>query len=97
MKYKLLCDNDKCYFCGLNNCKRKGDKKFRNLIEVHHIKERNDGGDNSPSNLVPVCSNCHSIIHLGQIRIIEWLNYGYCYKLKWVDPQGNENIGSAKK
>jgi len=94
MKYKLLCDHESCYFCGIKNCKKSKDKRFRNLIEIHHIKERNQGGSNKPDNLIPLCSNCHSLVHEHQIEILGWFNVGYCYKLKWIDKDGKEHLGS---
>lgn len=35
----------------------------RVATHVHHIKTRSAGGDNSPSNLVSLCSRCHDFIH----------------------------------
>lgn len=32
-------------------------------IQVHHIKERCNGGTDDISNLIPVCIQCHSAIH----------------------------------
>ena len=94
---KLFADKYKCYFCGLESYPQtdqtKKGKKFRSLIEVHHIIEKNEGGSNEPINLVPCCSNCHSKIHLDLIKIDTWLNFAYCYKLKWIDEDGEEHIG----
>ena len=33
------------------------------LVQVHHIKYRSDGGTDKPDNLITLCSNCHSRIH----------------------------------
>jgi 5-methylcytosine-specific restriction endonuclease McrA len=45
----------RCVVCG---------KQFPEYcLEVHHVKRRANGGSNQPSNLVPVCANCHRIIH----------------------------------
>ena len=92
---KLLCEKDRCYFCGLRNPPKKEGKKFRSLIEVHHIKEKNDGGNNEPINLVPCCSNCHSKIHLDLIKLDTWYNLAYCHKLKWIDEKGVNRFGPA--
>jgi hypothetical protein len=91
---KLNCDKHICYFCGVRNPPRVEGKKYRSLVEVHHIKERNEGGDNRPDNLLPLCSNCHSKVHLGLIEIGLWYNVGYCRKLKWIDEEGVEHFGS---
>ena len=93
MAYKLHYDRQVCYFCGVRNPPKTKGKKFRSLIEVHHIVERNEGGTNEPSNLVPCCSNCHSKVHLEQIHIDRWYNVGYAYKLKWTDESGTTQMG----
>ena len=90
---KLLSDKNRCYFCGIMNPQKVKGKKFRSLIEVHHIVEKNEGGDNSPNNLVPCCSNCHSKIHLELIEIDRWYNVGYCQKLSWKDEEGVSHLG----
>lgn len=33
-----------------------------NNIEVHHIKQRRDGGKDTMENAIPLCFNCHAII-----------------------------------
>jgi hypothetical protein len=33
------------------------------FLEVHHIKNRSNGGSNSEDNLVVLCSNCHGHVH----------------------------------
>jgi len=91
--YNLHCDRNKCYFCGIKNPPRTKGKKYRSLIEVHHIIEQNNGGSNSKMNLVSVCSNCHSKVHLDMIQIDKWYNLLWCFKLKWIDEHGNEHFG----
>ena len=91
-KLHLLTDHNICYFCGLKepyNIK----KGFRRLIEIHHLVERNAGGSNESSNLVPCCSTCHSKVHLNLIKIDKWYNFGYKWKLKWWDENGKELYG----
>lgn len=97
MAYKLNCDHDRCYFCGCQNPMKTTGKKYRSLVEVHHIKERNEGGDNSPSNLVACCSNCHSKIHLDIIKLEAWYNVGYAYKLVWYDEDGIKRFGPRRE
>lgn len=91
MAYKLFSDRHLCYFCG---CK-KPDKamKYKSLVEVHHIKHREDGGLDHPGNLVPCCPLCHAKIHNGIIKIIGWFDLAYCHKLKWIDEKGLEQFG----
>lgn len=91
----LNCDRNICYFCGVTEPKNESkDKKFRRVVEVHHIIERNEGGDNSASNKVACCGNCHSKIHMNLIKIDKWYNLAYCFKLKWTDENGTEHFGS---
>jgi predicted restriction endonuclease len=91
---KLLCCHDRCYFCGIQlREKKKDSKKYRSLIEIHHIKEKNGGGTDYDTNLVPLCSNHHSMVHEDLIKIDAWYNVGYCYKLKWTDEDGTDHFG----
>ena len=41
-------DGFRCRSCGT-----------RDHLEVHHIRQRKDGGSNSPDNLVTLCHGCH--------------------------------------
>ena len=50
-------DGYKCVFCG-----REGD-----ILHVHHVRPRSEGGSDDPSNLVSVCVACHSKIHGGRL------------------------------
>lgn len=52
----------RCPFC---------DESDVNVLEIHHITEQTDGGGNEPSNLILVCSNCHSKITSGSITKLE--------------------------
>ena len=47
--------NNRCEYCS----------KYLNDDEmhVHHIKTRGSGGDNTPSNLITLCGNCHDKAH----------------------------------
>jgi hypothetical protein len=45
-------------------CKAPGCRSARGL-EVHHRVHRVDGGDHEPSNLMLLCSACHSNLHAG--------------------------------
>jgi len=39
---------------------------FNKIVDVHHIDENNK--NNSKSNLIGLCPNCHKLIHMGQYR-----------------------------
>lgn len=39
-------------------------------LDIHHLDYVSEGGDNSPSNLLALCPNCHSLHHKGYIPII---------------------------
>jgi hypothetical protein len=67
--------------------------RFRKLIEIHHIKEKNEGGSNTEENLVPVCSSCHSRIHLGLINPKKWYFTTSGWKLEWIDDLGKTHYG----
>lgn len=41
-------------------------------LEIHHIKEVQHGGDNTPENLLCVCCDCHKLLH--SIRYITHRN-----------------------
>lgn len=45
-------DNFRCQSCGEDN-----------HLQVHHIKHRCDGGNNSPDNLITLCEKCHYEMH----------------------------------
>lgn len=46
-----------CAICG--NC--------RDWMEIHHIDKKND--NNEPENLIPVCKDCHMIVHGGKFKL----------------------------
>ena len=96
---KTLTDKYTCYFCGVKEplINLTNNKKFRRLIEIHHIVEKNQNGTNDDSNLVPVCSNCHSKIHLGLINPKKWIFTTSGWKLIWVDHNNVEHYGKPKK
>lgn len=58
-EYVLFRDGHKCK--GKKNCKNK-------ILNVHHIESRKTGGD-SPSNLVTLCTECHSDFHKGKLKL----------------------------
>lgn len=57
-----------CQCCGMDFAEMYGDKLGANFIEVHHLKpistfEIEGIPKDFVENLVPLCSNCHSMIH----------------------------------
>ena len=48
-------DGFRCRSCGT-----------RDHLEVHHIRQRKDGGSNSPDNLITLCHGCHRAWHEGK-------------------------------
>ena len=57
-----------CQCCGMNFAELYGEELGANFIEVHHLKlissfETEGIPENFLENLVPLCSNCHSMIH----------------------------------
>jgi len=49
--------------CAMPGC------SHRRFIEIHHIKEWEDGGATNMDNLIPLCSSCHSKISHGLAHI----------------------------
>lgn len=91
---KILSDPYTCYICGIkNNMDRKVKKKFRNIVECHHIVERNEGGLDTPENLLPVCSNCHSKIHEGMLKLDKWYYSTRGWIFHYYDESGKEVWG----
>lgn len=43
-----------CYVCGFD---------YEPLLQIHHIVPKAKGGDEAPSNLVPLCPTCHALAH----------------------------------
>lgn len=42
--------------------------------DVHHIKEKNKGGDDKHQNLTYICPNCHRLVHSGKINPNDLIN-----------------------
>ena len=59
-----------CQCCGMDFASMDGDELGANFIEVHHLQMISTYDENRPEdyieNLVPLCSNCHSMIHHGK-------------------------------
>ena len=61
-KYLIEVFGKKCMTCEYDNT---------NVLQVHHIIERKDGGTDELSNLKLLCPNCHYTIHYGDSRLAE--------------------------
>lgn len=48
----------RCQICGEEN-----------IVEIHHIKPRQNGGSDRASNIRILCPNHHKMLHLGMIKI----------------------------
>jgi len=44
----------------------KCEHKNYNILQVHHIKPKSEGGSSLNKNLMLLCPNCHTTIHLGE-------------------------------
>lgn len=59
-----------CQCCGMDFKSLYGEELGGNFIEVHHLKMISTYDESKPNdyveNLVPLCSNCHSMIHHGK-------------------------------
>ena len=59
-----------CQCCGMDFVSMYGEELGANFIEVHHLQMISTYDENRPENyvenLVPLCSNCHSMIHHGK-------------------------------
>jgi len=59
-----------CQCCGMDFASVYGEELGANFIEVHHLQMISTYDENRPEdyveNLVPLCSNCHSMIHHGK-------------------------------
>ena len=58
-----------CQCCGVDMAKAYGEELGKNFIEVHHLKPISTYDESRPDdyveNLVPLCPNCHAMIHHG--------------------------------
>lgn len=61
-----------CVVCGFNFNNIYGEELARNYIEVHHLESITKGRKktNPKTDLMPVCSNCHSMLHRDRNRVI---------------------------
>jgi 5-methylcytosine-specific restriction protein A len=62
----------KCHCCGFDFDLVYGPTLARSYIEIHHIKSITDtqGIVNPATDLVPICPNCHNMVHRRRGKII---------------------------
>lgn len=60
-EYVLWRDGHKCRNCG--------GKTKDDVLEVHHLIQRKDGGSDRPDNLITLCRTCHDAYHKGAIKL----------------------------
>lgn len=70
-EYVLFRDNHICQCC-------KGKSKD-NILNVHHLQSRKEGGD-APNNLITLCETCHKDYHKGNIKLPEGAKGGAVFK-----------------
>ena len=61
------------------------------ILEIHHINGRDIPNPNHSSNLVNICSNCHTDVHFGRIIIEGWAMTTEGKQLFWHKKE-EENI-----
>jgi len=62
----------KCKVCGFDFNSFYGNDLARDYIEIHHIKSiaESEGPVDPDNDLIPLCSNCHSMVHRDRTRIM---------------------------
>lgn len=66
--------NQGCMLCEWNEA----------TCDIHHIKPKKEGGDNSNSNLIVLCPNCHRKVHCHKIELDGDINIEQCFH-NWTD------------
>lgn len=73
----IMIHGTKCNCCGFDFNKVYGEELAKAYIEIHHIKSitQTSGVVNPATDLVPLCSNCHSMVHrkTGEIMPVDRL------------------------
>ena len=60
-------DSHECRSCGWN--RGKWTKRDPRILELHHLNQHKDGGHNTATNLVVLCSRCHDEVHAGRLEL----------------------------
>ena len=67
--------NNSCSICGYD---------CTPILHLHHIKDVQFGGDNSPENVTLLCPNCHAIVHSFMSDKAE-KEYGLDFLVHWIN------------
>lgn len=60
-------DKNTCRVCGwLHDLWTRQDPRF---LELHHVREHVEGGENEANNLIVVCNVCHDGVHAGRVPL----------------------------
>jgi len=65
--FTTLFFNKFCYFCDYHG----------KIVQLHHIKSKKEGGFDEKENLLPLCPNCHNLIHREKFILGYWEGYYY--------------------
>lgn len=82
-------DGSRCRYC--TGC---------NLLEVHHIDYRSQGGLDAKSNLILLCKECHMLVHSSKhrfqplLRGVIWMHY--CEHKRVTAPQLERWLHASK-
>lgn len=60
-------DGNKCRVCGWD--REVWSRQDPRILELHHIAHHADGGHNTASNLIVLCSRCHDEVHAGRMDL----------------------------
>jgi len=74
----LIRDDYTCQYCGKSNCK----------LEAHHIVFKSNGGSDTITNLISLCSDCHKKVHKGLINITYGFKKSFQLKMSQRSMQG---------
>ena len=59
-------------------------------LQVHHVRRRSRGGNDSPANLLTLCHRCHGAVHSGEIRQTTRIPYRALYWTSSGPPVGKK-------
>jgi hypothetical protein len=65
-------DGNACRACGWTIERHAGND--RRILELHHLLEHANRGENTPINLIVLCSRCHDQVHAGTLKIAHLKN-----------------------
>ncbi len=70
-------DRNACKVCGWTT--ERWSQEDPRILELHHLKHHQHGGENVPRNLIVICSKCHDEVHSGQhVDILNRIDAALC-------------------